>query len=274
MAGVVLDPGLRRMLLADWFICLARESDLDFGQRSSGAERYTFGEQKAFHVIADFCDEPPFLKFVAIDASRQGVIDQVAAKASEHLDSGDFGGFVWYSTALSEVKHSFSPFLMGPLLQRLGSQTRIAGWRRLGSSIVLEFVEEIPEGWAQQNQIFAPKAVVHVHIAAPGPCAGDFSSHIAHGGVETVGAICTFALGRPVQLPHGIFPANDDQVPQLDRRRQDPEILTLARKGVSLDIFSGLAASGGFESFSHARSALITFDAAMRQERDSVAAIL
>ena len=61
MAAVVLDLGLRRMLLADRFVCLARESDLDFGQRSSGAERYTFGDQKAFHVIADFCDEPPFL---------------------------------------------------------------------------------------------------------------------------------------------------------------------------------------------------------------------
>jgi hypothetical protein len=240
MAGVVDDLVLRRMLLADWFVCLARNSDLDFGQRSSGARQYTFGNQNAFHVIADFCDEPPFLKFVASDASRQDVIDEVAAKASEHLDSGDFGGFVWFSTALSEVDLSFSPFsLMGPLLQRLGSQTRIAGWRRLGTSVLLEFVEEIPEGWAQQDQIFAPKVVVHVHIAAPGPCAGDFSSHIAHGVVETVGAICTFALGRPVQLPHGIFPVNDDQAPQLDRRREDPEILTLARKGISLDIFMG-----------------------------------
>lgn len=270
-----LDLRIHRMLLADWFVCLARESGLDFTQRSSSGQAFTVGDRSAFHVVAHFTENPPFLKFVASDTSRQNLVADIVTKAVSHVERGDFGGIVWYSTELPEVELRSSPFsLMGPFLQRLGSQTRIAGWRRLGNSILLEFVEEVPEGWAEKKHIFAPKAVVHVHIAAPGPCGGYFSSHIAHNVVETVGAICTFALGRPVELPHTIFTAKDEKSPGLDKRWADPEILTLARKGTSLNIFSSLAADGGPELFGRVRAALITFDAAARQDRDSVAAIL
>jgi len=108
---------------------------------------------------------------------------------------------------------------------------------------------------------------------APGPCAGYLSSRIAHGVIETVGAICTLALGRPVQLPHAVFPTNE-KVSELSQRRADPTILGLARKGTSLDIFDRLIGLGGLEAFQRARSAFITFDAAVRQERDPVACIL
>jgi hypothetical protein len=275
MAGIDLELSARRMLLTDWFVRLAQESNLDLSQRSSNGERFTIGDQKAFHVIAHFTKEAPFLNFVASDDSRQNLIDEISAKAAGYVEARDFGGVVWYSTELHEVKIEFSPFsVMGPLLQRLGSQTRIADWRRLGTNILLEFVEEIPEGWAEKQPILAPTAVVRVHIAASGPCAGYFSSRMAHDVIETVGAISTFALGRPVQLPHAIFPARDEDVPELDKRRTDPEIPTLARRGTSLDIFSLLAVDGGFDVFKRARAALITFDAAVRQERDSVATIL
>lgn len=115
---------------------------------------------------------------------------------------------------------------------------------------------------------------MHVHIAAPGPCAGYLSSRIAHGVIETVGAICTFALGRPVQLPHAAFPTDEKDVSELNQRRADLTIRGLARKGTSLDIFDRLIGLAGLEAFQRARSAFITFDAAVRQERDSVACIL
>ena len=60
----------------------------------------------------------------------------------------------------------------------------------------------------------------------------------------------------------------------MNARRADPSIGTLARKSVSLDIFSVVAAEGGFQVFERARAALLTFVAATRQDRDSVAAIL
>lgn len=144
----------------------------------------------------------------------------------------------------------------------------------MGTSILLEFVETEREPPSEEKHILAPRAMVHVHIAAPGPCDGYFSSHIAHGVVETVGAVCTFALGRPVELPHMVIPSKPETLPQLDERRTDREILTLARKGTSLDIVSPLAADGGLELFRRVRAALITFDAAVRQDRDSVPCIL
>ena len=275
MPSIQLDLKKHQMLLADWFVCLARESGIDLSKRSSSGQAITVGDPSGFHVIAHFTEKPPFLKFLASDTSRQNLVDDIVAKAVAHVERGDFGGIVWYSTKLNEVEVRFPPLsLMSPFLQRLGSQTRIAGWRRLGISILLEFVEEVPEDWAEKKPILAPKAVVDVNIAAPGPCAGYFSSHIAHGVVETVQAICAFALGRSVELPHTVFPFEDEKLPELNKRRGDPAILTLARKGTSLDIFTPLAADGGLELFRRVRAALITFDAATRQDHDSVAAIL
>lgn len=275
MARTQLDLKTRRMLLADWFMFLARERGLDVAQQGSGGERFTIGDPSSFHVVAHFKEEAPFLEFVASDPGRQKLIDDTAAKAADYAKRGDLGGVAWYSTELHEVGFEFSALsLMGGLLQRLGSQTRIQGWRRLGNHVLLEFVEDFPEDWDKKQQILAPKAIARVDIAAPGPCPGYFSSRIAHGVVEMVGAICTFALGRPVQLPPAMFPADEKNVPELNERRSDPAILTLARKGTSLDIFDRLIGLAGLEAFQRARAAFITFEAAVRQERDSVASIL
>jgi hypothetical protein len=65
-----------------------------------------------------------------------------------------------------------------------------------------------------------------------------------------------------------------EMLPQLAARQTDPDVLTLARKHISLDIVSPLATPGGFELFTRTRAALMTFDAAVRQERDSVGCIL
>jgi hypothetical protein len=49
---------------------------------------------------------------------------------------------------------------------------------------------------------------------------------------------------------------------------------SLARKHIPLDIFSQITWPGGFEHFQRLRAALLTFDAAVHQERNSVACIL
>jgi hypothetical protein len=113
-----------------------------------------------------------------------------------------------------------------------------------------------------------------VYVAVPGPATGFFSDFIAHGVVEPVAAICSFALGRPVDPPPALFAPNKDDHKEARDKQGDSAILTLARKSISLDIFSPLSVPGGFDWSTRARSALLTFDAAMRQERDSVANVL
>ncbi len=263
------------MLLADWFARLARESEMDLAeQHGVSGQSFILGLPNAFHVTAHFTEASPFLNFIASDPTRQGAVDAIVPQAVGRVERGDFGGPVWYSTELHEDALVLSPSLMGPFFQRLGSQTRIVGWRRLGPSIILEFTEDLPADWDPTKALLAPKAVVHVHIAAPGPWAGYFSSHVAHGAVETVAAICTFALGRSVALPPVVFPSKSEALPQLASATTDREVLTLARKHISLDIFSPVVVPGGIEFFERTRAAFMTFDAATRQERDSVACIL
>ncbi len=264
-----------RMLLADWFVRLARDFGIDLQQTGGSNTAYTLGDPIAFHVTAQFADSFPFLTFVASDSRPGEVVAKIASAAIEKLTGGDFGGIVWYSVELHESDLRLSPFsLLGDLLQRLGSQVRIAGWRRLGANILLEFTEEMRRPVPHGEDIFAPKAVVRVHIAAPGPCAGFLASEIAHGVVESAGAICSFALGRPVDIPFSAFPAKSEQLLDLAARQRDVNILTLARGGIPLDIVNYLAVEGGAEVFLRARNALLSFDAAGRQERDSVAGIL
>ena len=250
---------------------------MNFSQHGTSGPAFTIGAPNDFHVTAHFVEAPPFLKFVASDPARQDAIDSLVPTAVVKVEQGDFGGGVWYSTELHEIQLAVapSPSWMGSLLHRLGNQTRIVGWRRLGSSILLEFKETPKEGEEEgKERLLAPPAVVDVHIAAPGPTAGHFSAQVAHSVIETVTAVCTFALGRPVSLPPMLFPSKEDAVAQLAQRRLDNGILTLARKHIGLDIFSSVAVFGGVDVFRRARAAMITYDAAVQQQRDSVACIL
>jgi hypothetical protein len=275
MSSLQFDLRAIRMLLADWFARLAREAGLRLNQYGSSNEAFTLGAPNEFNVTAKFVHECPFLRFLSSDAARQELVDSLARQAAARVEAGDYGGTIWYSVSLAAVGFQLaSPFSMGPFMQQLGSQTRIVGWRRLGSNILFEFTEELPADWNEKKALFAPKAVVHVHVAIPAPCAGHFSSHIAHGATETVAAICTFALGRGVALPPSIFPSKPERLPELDARRTDSTVLTLARKHVSLDIFSQIAAPGGLDHFARLRAAFLTFDAAVQQQHDSVACIL
>lgn len=265
-----------RYLLADWFSRFAEEEGISFPQNGESGSSLTFGSPAGREVSAHFTQSPPFLDFVANDGADQGRVSGLAARAAAKAAAWQLGSEVWYSFELREPPLSLiSPHgLIGGLMLRLGSQTRITGWRRLGGSVLLEFSEGQSTEANPENPLLAPPAIVNVHVAAPGPIAGRFSSYVAHSVVEPVAAICGFALGRAVDPPPVLFPAERVNADEFAAKRSDPSILTLARKGVSLDLFSLLAVDGGLECAARARSALITFDAGMRQERDSVASIL
>lgn len=276
MNGSYLPIDMRRMLLADWFRRIAQDAGLVFTQRGPGREEFSFGPPNGFNVKARYIDAPPFLAFVASDPEKQTVVDDVATRAAERTERGDFGGVVWYSTTLPAPAFQFNwSSLMGALLQRLGSQTRIVGWRRLGgSAVLLEFTEAVSEDGPSRDQLFLPEAHVHVHFRVSAPCEGFLASYVVHKLIEPLAAICTFALGRAVRLPPAVFPSKPEVVSDLNARSADVSILTLARKGVSLDIFSPNTIPGGVEFYNRARAALQTFDAALRQESDLVACIL
>ena len=263
---------LERLVLVDWFERLGTEAGFDFNQYSRSANAFIVGVQTGFHVTAHSVEVRPYLRFVASEPGAQAAIDELATTAAERVALHDYGGLVWYSTTIADSKLKLSsPSSLGSFLERLGTQTRINGWRRLGPDILLEF-REVPS--LSEDQLFAPKAEVRVHIASRGPTPGHFSSHVAHGLVEAVTSICAFALGRSVDLPPIIFPAKPEALAELSQRRNDPGILTLARKNVSLDIFSQLAVQGGIEIFKRQRAAFMTYRAAVAQDSDLVACIL
>ena len=277
MSKPPIDARIYRYLLLDWVARLAREAGWELKGRSGGGGRFRLGETKGFHVEAIIVDQPPFLSFAASDAGRQTELDTFVQEAVARSDRQDFGGTVWYSTELREEEFSLSArSMIGGLLQRLGGQTRIRGWRRLGRDILLEFseLEDEDGGDPKKGQLLAPRAAVQVHVAAPGPIDGRLSSHIAHGVIEVIAAICAFALGRSVSLPHAIFPTPQEDTETLAERRLDNAILTLARRGVSLDLFTPGWVEQGRDFFPRARSALLTHEAALSQDHSEVAGLL
>ncbi|MFD4183992.1 hypothetical protein, partial [Rhodococcus sp. NPDC058514] len=266
----------RQLLSVSWLLRLARDSGYELPQVGSSGATLILGRPDGFHIDVTPTDNTPWISATASDSGEQTQIDHLVRQSGARVAADDFGGLVWYSTTLEgRPTPPLDAHFMSRILEALGSQTRIDGWRRLGWHVLLNFREELSEGGAPEGGLlFAPKPIVDVHVAVPGPVEGPFTSQIAHRNVELVGAICTFALGRQVDLPPNVFPASDEAVAELEARREDPAILTLARNEISLDIFNDLPALGDLASVARARGAFLSYDAAVRQEREQVAVIL
>ena len=264
---------ITRYLFQDWFLYFARREGLPLDQSGQKGTQLTFGRADSRHVIAELTDTFPFLTFSASDRDHDEIVRECAARAAARVSANDFGSTFWYSTVLEEPPFNFLTAYagLGSLLLRNGTQMRIVGWRRLGRDALLEFTERLS---SETNPLVAPPATVKVHLAIPGPIVGDFSNSVARFSIESIAAICGFALGRLINPPVAFFPATDEQRADATERHLDGSILTLARKGVSLDVFSPVQIDGGVDWSSRIQSALITFDAAMSQERDSVANVL
>lgn len=268
-----LDPEQVRLLFADWFVRIAKDDGLDVETRGSGGGTYRFAIGGATEIVASSTNEYPFLSFAVSGAEPTGPILAIVDRARQRLDSVDLGGEFWYTSTISEKKPDVASLITG-LFVAINNNMRIGGWRRLGARILLEFSEVEDDEKNEGPQLFAPPAVVKIHVLVPGPVAGSFSQHVAHRIVEIVSAICTFALGRPFFLPVGFFPTKDEDTAALEARRLDGEIYNLARQGVSLDVFRFLDIPGGFLVFERLRSALLTYDAAVKQHHDEVGSMM
>lgn len=275
MANVGLKLKYRRYLLEDWFVHLASEEGIPLTQREHSDGPHLLGDRNAFHITAAPIDVEPYMTFVASDTSQQARIDALATRSAKEVARGNQGVTVWYSLMLSEVGVKFSTHsIMNDFILRISNQQRITGWFRLGAGVLLEFSEDIPEDWGTKDQLLVPKAVVNVHMAVTAPCVGIFSKAEAVYRSEVVEAICTLALGRPVDPAPVPVPTPAYLGTELEAKRRDVSLPTLARRGLSLDVFEGLVALGDFESHKRVCAALLSFDAASRQERNPVAGIL
>jgi hypothetical protein len=154
-------------------------------------------------------------------------------------------------------------------IRHVGDQRRIDGSRRLSDLVLMDFHEDL----SHPVTLFAPPTRIDVALFVPGP-QGPLAQRTAAGACEVVAAICALALGRPVDLPPSILPADDARAANARSRRRALSILGLARDSVSLDVFGELPALGGPESVVRVRGSLLSYHAALRQASPDVATML
>jgi len=273
-------------LSASWLRRLLGEAGYDVSQTSLSPDHpFIIGPQDGLHVTATPLDSPPWIAAESNEQERQGQICELVRRSGE-LSSRDlkteedFGGVVWYTCTLTdEAPNLADPMFFSRMQQLLYTPARVVGWLRLGPGVLLNFREDasnLPEGTGQgETVLFHPNVIIDAYVAVPGPADGPLTRPIAHQFMEVVAAICTFALGRPINLPPLVMPVQDfrgETLADLEIRRADATLLTLARQGIPLDIFH--LAVEDKDSWQRIRGALLSYDAALRQQREQVAMIL
>jgi hypothetical protein len=203
----------------------------------------------------------------------EGDIAAIIETSKERLAAGDFGGDVVYQTSMHVPAFAITQVMMSNFMRILGDQVPIAGMRRLGSRVLLEFTPIPPEN-IQAPQLFAPETNIKITIFAPGPAASDLTQKISSGVLEFVAGICSLALGRVVEPELMIFPAKPEDATEARARRFDNSILNLARNGISLDVFDEFAALGGADGLLRVRGTLLSYHAALQQSSPDVALML
>ena len=200
-------------------------------------------------------------------------VEAIVAGARKKHGAGDLGGDVVYQTIMQVRAFEISPVSMSHFMRILGDQVYITGRRRLGSRVLLEFSPEQPED-PTAFQLFVPETDVKVSIFTPGPTASTFTQRTVAGLIEMVGAICALAVGRVVEVPLAIFPAEPEEAAAAEALRYDNSILGLARDRISLDVFDEFMALGGLDGFMRVRGALLSYHAALQQASPDVALML
>lgn len=267
------DLSTTQLLAADWLRVLGNKADFAYHNHSANGATLVLQGRDGFEVVCSRLAEPPYLALASNDTTRTDLLKRQLFEAVRRAEQGTLGEYWWYTSLLTERPLQLpGPNILLDIVQRLNSQRRIAGWRRLSHNVLLEFEEEIRED--ANSSIMAPGARVRVHIGVPGPCLGFVTDVCAHAMLETISAICGFGLGRPLVLPPMMFPAESERVTLLRENQGRADIPFLARSGVSLGFLDLPQIDGGFQVLRRLQNALLTFDAALVQEREAVACIL
>lgn len=268
------DIDLRRLLLVSWVHRLGSDAGFALEEHGSTDKTYRMGSQSGFHITAEFAQQPPYLTFKANDPEKQATVDEIAVSAAARVEANDFGDPHWHSADLEVPAYSMRDTIdaLSGFLMAFGSP-RISGWRRLSGHALLEFIEHPAPDWKAEGGL-PPMTIIRAHLRVPAPRPGYFCQTIANRAIETVAAICSFALMRSVYLPPIIGETDSSTASQLDERAADPNVPTLARKSIAVDVMGFVLRPGGLECFERLRSALLTFDAALGQRHDAVACTL
>lgn len=157
-----IDMEHRQLLSASWLLRLARDSGYDLPQTGTSGVKLIFGRPDAFHIDVSPIDKAPWITATASDWTEQTKIDGLVRQSGARIAAGEFGGFVWYSATLEgQLTPPMDAYFMARMMEALGNQTRIEGWRRLGWHVLLNFREELPEGGVPEGGLlFAPKPIV------------------------------------------------------------------------------------------------------------------
>lgn len=270
-------PELTSLLFIEWISQLAQarlgSHGISTGTVSgSFAKRYTFTtDTKApFKLIPE-----GEVWRVEIDESLDAeVVHDLIRAAEESASRGDLGDPLLYTTTLASPAPNLGDFgsFTTQFMRLLGTQKPIAGRRRLGRDVLLDFR---PDSSTEDKPLFVPSTEIDVVMFIPSAGGGPFSDQVAWGTAEATRLICAFALGRPVNGPPHLFPLSDDaRKAEAERDRTDETIQFLARQYIPLDIAWGIAMRGGVTTIRRILSALTAYDAAMRQSHPDVATVL
>ena len=210
----------RQASSASWLRRYLGEAGYDVSQTSSSPEHpFIIGPQDGLHITVTPLDSPPWIAAESSDQKCQEEVDELVQRSGEASSrvmvcEDDFGGVVWYACTLSDEQPNLAdPMFFSRVQQLLHTPARLEGWHRLGNGVLLNFREDgsnLPDGAAERATVlFHPKALIDVYIAVPGPADGPLTRPIAHQFAEVVAAICTFTLGRPINLPPMVMPVQD-----------------------------------------------------------------
>jgi len=154
----------RQSLSASWLLRLVREAGYDVPQTSLSTAPFIIGRPDGFHITVTPQNNSPWITAVSSDQGRQDEIDELVRRGGE-LTSGalaseaDFGGHVWYTCTLGgEQPNLADPMFFSRMQEMLSTQIRIVNeWRRLGTDVLLNFREDVPDGGVQDENILFPR---------------------------------------------------------------------------------------------------------------------
>jgi hypothetical protein len=274
-SGSAWPPEAASGIFVQWCIHLSA-SELGLAQwsgpnKSTGAITFSNpSEGLSFTIVPSGHDKWKVTEIAGIYAED---IRQIVNVAAANVQNNNSGSDLVYQLPMECHNPPIGDDMLLNMFRVLGDQIPIDGPRRLSDVALLDFSQNPPPESSQA--LFVPDTKVTVTLFAPGPAAGPLARNAVGATFETVAAICSVALGRPLTYSAlAYFPIAPDLAESQRVRRYDPEIRGLARNFVSLDIFGELAALGGPDAVIRARNSCSTIHEAQRQANADIATML
>ena len=206
--------GVNDLLFLAWvrYFAARRFALQEYGSASDGSGNVTYNfESTAGSSFALQRSPAAYWNLESAKDITKNVVEAIVNDAIVKLVARDLGGDVIYQAVLKAAGKE-SILLMPNFGHLLRDQVLIGGDRRPGSGILLEFIPKMPEFIPKMLEdpaaqlLFLEAIIIKVTMFVPGPILSYFTQNNAEALLETVAAICAFALGKVVELPVGFLP--------------------------------------------------------------------